>query len=401
MIVRRDQVGLAARAAACVALAACAGTGSLSATASVAIPGGPSTDCSVTVARGGDVAEAVTSGALGAVICVPSGSYTLFAPVAPLSGQTIRGVGTHAPTLTCDAPVCFDGRGGGTDVTLSNLILQDATSADIRTADGWVITHVSVQTAADSGIKVQGANVTLRDVYAVSDGRFGIVAKDAEHLTIEGATILDSPADSGFGIAFSGGLKLNSVSGASISGVHVRGGNGGAGIWIDNNSTDFAVSDSSVEAVPHDAIRVEISCNGTVSASTVNDAGNVGLDVYNAHDIGLSANTVTGAGTWAIRMLTNGRSSGPGGGACLQDGTYPSTRNLADGNTVSLSEGVRVGVDHQGGVASDLSWTANRYSVSNCDAPAWSWWDGVNVSDVGFTGWQGFGQDRAGSCQAT
>ena len=186
------------------------------------------------------MAEAVASAAVGAVICVPSGGYTLTAPVAPLTGQTIRGVGPHAPTLTCDAPLCFDGRGGGTDVTLSNLILQGATSADVRTADRWVVTHVSVQTAADSGLKVQGADVTLRDIYAVSDGRFGIVAKDADHLTIDGATILDSPADAGFGIAFSGGLKLNSVRGASIGGVHVRGGNGGAGIWIDNNTTDFA-----------------------------------------------------------------------------------------------------------------------------------------------------------------
>ena len=401
MIARRNRVGVAAWAVVCMTLAACGGSGKLSATTSVAIPGGPSTDCSVTVAAGGDVAEAVASSALGAVICVPSGGYTLSAPVAPLSGQTIRGVGARAPTLTCDAPVCFDGRGGGTDVTLSNLILQGATSADIRTADGWVVTQVSVQTAADSGMKVQGANVTLRDVYAVSDGRFGIVAKDAEHLTIDGATILDSPADAGFGIAFSGGLKLNSVSGASIGGVHVRGGSGGAGIWIDNNTTDFAVSDSSVEAVPHDGIRIEISCNGTVSASTVSEAGNAGLDVYNSHDVGLNANAVTGAGTWAIRMLVNGRSSGPGGGSCLQDGTFPSTRNTADGNTVTLSDGVRIGVDHQGGVTSDLSWTANRYTVPSCDAASWSWWDGVSESDVGFTGWQGFGQDVAGSCAST
>ena len=100
-------------------------------------------------------------------------------------------------------------------------------------------------------------------------------------------------------------------------------------------------------------------------------------------------------------MLVNGRSSGPGGGACLQDGTFPSVRNIADQNTVTLSDGVSVGVDHQGGVTSDLSWTANRYTVPSCDTPTWTWWDGVSESVVGFTGWQGFGQDETGSCAST
>ncbi len=251
-------------------------------------------------------------------------------------------------------------------------------------------------------MKVQGADVTLRDVYAVSDGRFGIVAKDADHLTIDGATILDSPADAGFGIAFSGGLKLNSVSGASIGGVHVRGGSGGAGIWIDNNTTDFARERQLRRGGPprRDPDRDQLQRHRLRRAPSAS-AGNVGLDVYNSHDVGLNANAVTGAGTWAIRMLVNGRSSGPGGGACLQDGSFPSMRNIADQNTVTLSDGVRIGVDHQGGVTSDLSWTANRYTVPSCDAAPWTWWDGVSESVVGFTGWQGFGQDETGSCAPT
>jgi hypothetical protein len=380
--------------------AACSGEGAHSAITPVALPGGSSADCTVTVEAGGDVSASVASAGSDAVICVPSGSYRLSAPVAPSTGQTIQGIGANAPTLACDAPLCFDGQGAGTGVTLANLILQGAGSAAIRTADAWVVTQVSVQTAADSGMKLQGANVTVRDVFAVSNGRFGIVAKHAVNLTIDGATIVDSPADPSFEIGLSGGLKLNSVSGASISGVDVRGGSGGAGIWIDNNTTDFTVSASSVEGVAHDAIRIEISCRGTVSESTVTDAGNVGLDVYNSHDVDLIGNTVSGAGTWAIRMLSNGRSSGPGGGACLQDGTFPTTSDTAESNTVTLREGVLVGADHQGGLMSDLAWSANRYTAPSCDAAVWSWWDGVIGSRVGFGGWEGFGQDDAGSCAA-
>ncbi len=343
----------------------------------------------------------VASAGPAAVICVPEGTYTLPEPVSPASGQTIHGIGARAPTLTCGGSLCFDGRGAGTDVTLANLIMQGAASADIRTTDGWVLERVSVQTAADSGMKVQGANVTLRDVFAVSDGRFGIVAKDAPNLVIDGATIIDSPADASFEIGLSGGLKLNSVSGATIRHVDVHGGVGGAGIWIDNNTTDFSVSDSSVDGVAHDAIRIEISCRGTVSSSTVTSAGNAGLDVYNSHEIELRGNSVSGAGTWAIRMLSNGRSSGPGGDACLQDGAFPSTGNTAIANAVKLDEGVRVGVDAQGGTSSALSWSDNRYAAASCDAAVWTWWDGAASADMGFGGWQGLGQDITGSCEVT
>jgi len=365
---------------------------------SITVPGGSVSGCGVTVPAGGDVAAAVAAAAPGAVVCLAPGTYAVTSTIRPLSGQTLRGTGDTAPTLTCKADYCIDGSGGGTGVTVSNLVLQGAHVGDLRTSDGWTVTEVEATTAGEAGLKLQGANVIARNVYAVSDGRFGIVAKDASNLVIDNALVADSPNDPSFGNGFSSGLKLNGVNGASISHTTVSDGGGGASIWLDNNTQGFTLSSNTVERAAHDAIRIEISCNGTLEGNTVAGAGNAGIDLYNAHDITVTSNNVSGAGTWPIRMLGNGRSNGPGGGACLDQGTYATVRNTAQGNRIELGGGDSVGVQQDGGVVANLSWTGNTYLAPSCGNTLWRWWSGSSASDVPFSAWQSLGQDGTGTC---
>jgi parallel beta-helix repeat protein len=365
---------------------------------SIAVPGGSNAGCGVMVPVGGDISQIVATAVPGAVICLAPGHHTVASTIRPLSGQTLRGTGDAAPTLTCSVEYCIDGLGGGTGVTVSNLVLEGARVGDLRTSDGWTLNQVEATTAGEAGLKLQGTNVTARYVYAVADGRFGIVAKDATDIVIDHAFVADSPNDPSFGDGFSSGLKLNFVDGATITNSTLSDANGGAALWLDNNTQHFTLSSNTIERADHDAIRVEISCDGTIEGNTITGAGNVGIDLFNAHDVVVTGNSVAGAGTWPIRMLGNGRSQGPGGGACLDQGTYATVRNVAEHNQIVLAEGNSVGVQRDGGVIADLSWAANRYSASSCLDANWTWWTGTGTSEVAFSSWQGFGLDMTGSC---
>jgi parallel beta-helix repeat protein len=366
---------------------------------SISIPGGSTQGCGTSVPAGSDVAEAVAAAPEGAVICLAPGDYRVDHIIRPLTGQTLRGTGPSAPTLTCTSvPYCIDGFEGGTGVTVSNLVLRGAQVGDIRTTDGWTVSQMEATDAGESGFKLQGANVTARDVYALSDGRFGIVAKGATDVTIDRAFVAVSPTDPSFGDGYSAGMKLNFVDGATVTSSTLVDANGGAALWLDNNSLHFTLSSNTIERADHDAIRIEISCFGTIDGNTVSGAGNAGIDLFNAHDVQVTNNTVSGVGSWAIRMLGNGRSQGSGGDACLDQGQYATVRNIASGNRVMLSSGNSVGVQQDGGMLADLTWTGNRYTASDCSASAWVWWDGTSSGELSFPGWQGMGQDAGGSC---
>jgi parallel beta-helix repeat protein len=365
---------------------------------SVALPGGSTVGCTVQVTAGGDVAGAVANAGPGTIVCLASGTYQLRSTLAPATGTTIRGTGVSAPVIVCHVSYCFDGLAGGTEVTVSNLVLKDATNSDLRTNDGWTVTQVEAMTAGQKGFNLRGAHVVLRDSYAVADGEFGIVSKSATALTIDGVTVLDTPTDESFGIGFSGGIKLNGVSGALIQHSTVRDTQGGAAIWLDDSTQNFELRSNTVVDAAHDGIRIEISCRGTITGNTVKGAGNVGVDLFNANGVAVAQSIVSGTGTWGIRMLGNGRSTGPGGGGCLRSGTYPNAANTANDNQVTLDQGSQAGVENDGGAISDLSWSANRYTTASCDDERWQWWSGSDDPRASFADWQGFGQDTSGTC---
>jgi parallel beta-helix repeat protein len=368
---------------------------------SVSVPGGSEAGCTVKVGSGGDLAGAVHAAGAGAVICLAHGTYALHDVVAPKDGQTIRGTGSSAPTVVCHASYCIDGLAGGTDVTVENLVLKGASDSDLRTNDRWTVVQVEALTAGQKGFNLRGADVTLRDAFAVADGRFGVVAKDATRLTIEHVLVLDTPTDESFGIGYSGGVKLNAVSGVSISDTTVRDSRGGAAIWLDNNTTGFDLVSNTVVDAAHDGIRIEISCGGTMTGNTVSGAGNAGIDLFNSHDVGVAGSTITGVGNWGIRMLGNARSNGPGGGACRQGNAFPTSNDVASNNQVTLDGGSTVGVQSDGGTVGNLSWTGNHYLTPDCGDGSWRWWTGSDTANASFTQWQGFGQDASGTCTST
>jgi parallel beta-helix repeat protein len=359
------------------------------------------TGCRVVVPTGGSIQAGLRRAPRGATVCVTSGSYEVRSSLLPKADQTIRGIGSPPPTITCSTAFCVDGSTGPDHVSLVRLTLTGASQGDIRTGKNWVIQGVEARSAGVVGISVRGSGVSITGSYVHHNGKVGINAVNVGQLSIVGTQVSFNPTDLSFGAGFSGGLKLNGVNGLLLQNNFVHDNGGGAGIWLDSDSSNFDLKGNRVLGNAKDGIRVEISCSGTLEGNTVEGSGGTGIDVFNSHAVTLTSNTVSapaGAGA-AMRMLGNGRTISRGSGVCLIGGVYNNVDNIAIGNSITMTDAAtQVGILSTGGVTATNSWTGTTFVVPDCAGLQWRWWDGTTNQKVDFAGWQGFGQDLTGSC---
>lgn len=365
-------------------------------------PIAPISGCAQVVSPGASIQAALSQQPQGATICVTAGTYPIRSELRPKSGQSIRGIGSPRPTLHCAVVFCLDGADGPADVTILSLRLEGARNANIRLGNGWVVRSIESRGADEGGILVRGDGATIASSYVHHNGAFGIRAVGAKDLTIRGNEIASNPTDPNVPAGLAGGVKLNAVDGLTMQRNNVHDNGGGAGIWLDIDSRHFAVTGNRSVNNAGDGIRVEISCNGIIDANTVTGSSEVGIDLFNAHDITLTSNVVhpSAGAAFGIRMLSNGRDTSQGDGSCMIAGSFPNSNNRARSNLITLEDlSSRVGVEVNGGLSSGNSWRSNSYAVPECSASIWQWWDGTTSQQVGFSGWQSLGQDRNGSCR--
>ncbi len=367
-----------------------------------AATGHASTACGVTVAPRGDIQAALNSQPVGAKICLSSGSYTITAPLMPKASQKILATGNPEPVIGCQAvQFCFDGTLGPDHVTLRRLVLDGALNGDVRTGNSWTLDGVEARNAVATGIEVRSAKVSITGSYAHDNGKLGISAVKATSLKITSTEVAFNATNPNYGIGFSGGVKLNGVNRLVMKKNYVHDNAGGAGIWLDMDSQNFQIVSNRSLDNAREEIRVEISCYGSVESNTVAGGEIAGIDVFNAHDVTISSNTVAApaGGLFGIRMLGNGRNTTGGTGACMNAGAYENDNNQAVSNSITTIDGLTVdGVADAGGISAGDSWSGNVFDVPDCTALQWKWWDGFSKQFVNFTGWQGFGQDLTGSC---
>ena len=100
------------------------------------------------------------------------------------------------------------------------------------------------------------------------------------------------------------------------------------------------------------------------------------------------------------RMLGNGRSNWPGGGACLEQGACPNGADVADGQPGHADRdgehrGRRARRGRDGGSVVDGQPIRRAQLRGRRD---WRWWTGSDTSKVEFSAWQRLGQDQTGTC---
>ena len=369
--------------------------------------------CAATVQPGGDIQAALDTAPASSTICVSSGTYTISATLLPKFRQTILGLSKSSmPLILCPPPIifCIDGSLGPEKVRLTRLVFDGARAADIRTGNGWKLTEIEARNAgvggstSGVGIVVNGSKVAITHSYVHDNWQFGIRAVNATNLTVKQTEVAFNPTDPAATAGFSGGVKVNGVVGLIAMKNYVHDNGGGAGIWLDVDSQNFQLVSNKVLNNAKDEIRVETSCFGSLASNSVTGGSNAGIDLFNAHDVTVSTNVVTSpaAALFGVRMLNNGRTATVGTGACLIDGAYQNVNNQAVSNSITMVDPATiVGIDSNGGIASNNTWAGDVFAVPDCNGLQWQWWDGFTDQHVNFLGWQTFGQDPTGSCTST
>lgn len=406
--------------------------------------------CTATITPSGPGIQYVLNHAgSNAVVCITGDSTTPYVIGAPLTlPGPISLVGVGSPVIECAMRTyCIDATAGPSDVDLEDLILQDATKADLQIGASnsatpltdWTLSGVTATGAGEVGVAMNNASdITVEgstfskngstpyDATLNPTGDFGLRAVRVDSLTVQSSTFSDNvtipiatPPAPGFANAgFAGGAKFNTDTNFTVTGNTFTGNAGGGQLWIDIDSHDFHVTNNTIQqtnATSLDGIRAEVSCGGAtgsaIANNTVQTGTTAGIELFDSNGVQVDQNNVTAvqSGSYGILMYANNHNPVPGAG-CDTAGSYPNANNTATGNTISLTASA-TGLDGvynaPGGTSTGNTWAGNIYTVRHCDGGTgsgnWKWWDGTQEQTVNFAGWQGYGQDPGplGACTST
>lgn len=374
-----------------------------------------------TIPPDASIQSSLRAGTPGQAFCLLAGTYHPAGQINPRQDQALYGVpGATVIDGTGLASVFNGSVGGTTDVTgvgLYDLIVQRATTNDIRTNSGWVLDGVVAQDSGMYGIVVRGTDVVVRDSVARNNDRFGISGAFSVNALIQGNEIVNN--NTGLNPpGYSGATHFTNTVGMQVIDNWVHD-NHGRGIWFDIDSADALVQGNVVTGqidYPYstrnypigDGIRIEISCRITVEGNTVsaNQGPQIALD--GADDSLVEGNTVAASaylnGQPAIRVAPqDNRTSEPLAGWKNCDPTLRTAVNdTIRNNDITMTAPATYSGVLQKSATSDTTgatFDGDTYHVSDCAAKLWRWWNGSSLVKASFAKLQGiFGQELAGSC---
>ncbi len=208
----------------------------------------------------------------------------------------------------------------------------------IQQSDHVVIRDNEIRGGHGSGIAVmQGSNGLISDNYLHHNGRFGISSWQSDGLIIEGNELAYNNLAGYAGTWGEGGVKLATVTGATIRGNDIHD-NFGSGIWIDIDARGVVIEHNRISRNETRGIFYEISMDGVIRNNTIEDNGarggwyhQGGIVVSASANVEVQGNTLSGNSMGVIGTET-ARGSGIHGARLLE--------NLyVHGNTITMSDG--------------------------------------------------------------
>jgi parallel beta-helix repeat protein len=340
----------------------------------------------------------------GTTFCLVAGDYTLSGTLRLKSGDVLWGAGRSRTTLNGRVAFDIDGQENhASDVTIRNLTVSGATDTGVRTADGWILSYVRARYAGEDGFRLVGDGVTVRRSIVDHNGRYGIEANDNAHLRVIDTEIAFNNTHGNSSTDNAGGTKFVGSTGLLLRGLYAHD-NNGVGIWLDIFNSGFQVLDSRSEHNLSrygiaDGIRIEISCNGTVSGNTVVQTHAIsGIEVENSNNVTVSGNRVAAnqGALYGIRVIGEARPNGSS--PVCGDLMNAATHVIVAGNTVTLGPNQNAGLVGVGPVAlTGDAFRGNRYYAA-CRAARWTRWNGSSNPTIRFAAWRASGMDVRGRC---
>ena len=242
--------------------------------------------------------------------------------------------GTYTENIVVDKELIFQGAGATkTHLTAGPGIVAEVT-ADNVTFDGFEVTHTTVTTLADMGIRLNMSDYSTIQNNTFTMNSLGIQLLDAGSNTIfqnefvynaigiylEGTTDGNGHFDGGSNGPFYSLSLNNTVESNNIHQSVLIGGEGGQGIYLDaacesNQFLNNTITDN--DAIGYYAWKAS---NNTLTGNTISDNGSEGIQL-----MGSSGNSITGN---TIENNTNY-------GMWLRSGALSSTSSTITGNTIT------------------------------------------------------------------
>lgn len=310
-------------------------------------PGGSDGNAGTLAAPWATLQHAADVVAAGDTVLVRAGNYvgayldTSGTPTAPITFAAYPG---EVATIDADNPVTADG-------------------FNIEGADWVVIDGLAVTAVTRAGIRaVLCANVTIRNVHAYDNGRWGIFTGFCDDLLIEGNETSGSVIEHGIYVSNSGDrpvIRGNRVHHNNANGIHMNGDESAGG--------DGIISEAVVEGNL-------IWGNGTAGGSGINCDGvqsslirnNV---IYDQHASGISLYRIDGAEPSTNNRVLNNSVHLASDGRWALNIQNGSTGNEIVNNTLWSDQGFRgaidISADSLPGLVSDYNAVEDRFTTDD------------------------------------
>lgn len=283
------------------------------------------------------------------------------------------------------------------------------------TGSGATLENVSANDNATTGIFVGKSNVTLRDVTAAANGLAGVIASNADNLTVDRALLTGNDREKFNEAPVSGGIKVGRTRGFLIRDSRVYG-NTGPGVWIDESVYNSRVIGNDLFGNTGHGMSVEISAKSLIANNRIygnGGGGRFGIKVNDTSDVRVWNNTIIGSQR-PLNIVQDARRYKAG--AAGWDPRFPSgdpTMTWVNGpvqvrnNVIGLSSQCIVCVEdysHKLTAAQmGVTMNSNLYQRSGANSTYWGIWSrgSVNVNPYVFSTFAAFkattGQEASGA----
>jgi Right handed beta helix region len=272
----------------------------------------------------------------------------------------------------------------------------------------WLIDRVDINSAHSCALAIPGSETVVRASHLHDNGQFGFCGSGGSVASVFTGNEVDNNNTLGFDAnEGAGGGKFTGTLNLVVSGNVVHD-NNGTGIWLDADNKGATITRNTSKRNTSrydggDGIKVEASCDVTVTSNATIGNARMGIHVNNSQRVAVgtveAGNTIVvpPAGTYGV-LVHGGLRGGAGG----QPHCGPSSRDLTVdnrvvGNDITMPSNATSwnGIIAEKGNSNVTGnrFVSNTYHMRGCMAERWKWWNGLDVRKVTFGRWQSLGQD--------
>lgn len=176
------------------------------------------------------------------------------------------------------------------DVTIRRYATEGADMGAVRAyANNLVLSGVTIELNAFSGVSAMGQNIVIRDSRFIDNGYLGVHAHQVDTFVVERSAVLGNNKAGFDAWHAAGGLKVTEGWGITVRDSDVSR-NDGPGIWTDIDTRYVTVARNMVEGNGRSGIQIELTQNVNVVSNVTLDNGEAGIWVLESPDVAVYHN---------------------------------------------------------------------------------------------------------------